>query len=232
LRIFKMERDYKALIATAKILPEWQGRIADQAKRLQDLLPRYEGFFVDPALLAVIHYRECANNFNRQLLNGEEWNKRTTLVPQGIGPFGSFTESTYYAVLHHGLQQYSEELMANKDNVHNALVLLEKWNGMGYAKRDKQSPYVWSGTNHGVGTGKYVADGTYSEEAVDAQCGAGTLYLVMKGVLDLKVKLELNQTNERVLELQKLLVGYGYDLELDGLFGPKTKAAAQEAFGI
>ena len=50
---------------------------------------------------------------------------------------------------------------------------IEKFNGFGYRNHHRQvkSPYLWSFSNH-YACGKYVADGRFSTDAVDAQCGA------------------------------------------------------------
>jgi hypothetical protein len=56
--------------------------------------------------------------------------------------------------------------------------MLEEYNGLGYASRDKPSPYVWSGTDQYV-SGKYVRDGVYDPNVVDQQLGCAGLLMAM-----------------------------------------------------
>jgi len=71
----------------------------------------------------------------------------------------------------------------NKDwSIGESLAQLEKYNGLGYARMGRPSPYVWSKTNQYV-RGKYVADGVYSSTAVDTQEGCAALLARMM-VLD------------------------------------------------
>jgi hypothetical protein len=55
------------------------------------------------------------------------------------------------------------------------------YNGAGYARKGRPSPYVLAGTQF-YKSGKYVADGRYSASAVDRQLGIAP---VMKRVLEL-----------------------------------------------
>ncbi len=50
----------------------------------------------------------------------------------------------------------------------------EYYNGLGYYKRGRPSPYVFSGTDQ-YRRGKYVADGRYSRGARDRQLGVATM---------------------------------------------------------
>jgi lysozyme family protein len=60
------------------------------------------------------------------------------------------------------------------------LTLLEKYNGVGYAAKGRPSPYIWSGTDQYT-SGKYVRDGVYDPNVVDAQLGcAGLLKAMME----------------------------------------------------
>lgn len=49
----------------------------------------------------------------------------------------------------------------------------------GYRKRGKASPYVWSGTDK-YKKGKYVGDGSYSANTVDAQAGTAAVLKAME----------------------------------------------------
>jgi len=56
------------------------------------------------------------------------------------------------------------------------LYQLEGYNGWGYRRFHPHvlSPYLWSFSHH-YGSGKYVADGRWSDSAVSRQCGAAVL---------------------------------------------------------
>lgn len=81
-------------------------------------------------------------------------------MPSGLGPWPSWEASTEDALANHLLQ-----------NLHD----LEAWNGWGYAIRGLNSPYLWSGSNHSVGVGKFTSDGHYDADAVSQQIGAALL---------------------------------------------------------
>jgi lysozyme family protein len=107
---------------------------------------------------------ECGCDFQRQILNGEKWNHITTLHPVGRGPWQSWRCSTLDAV----------NRSLSPPNVWTAekiLHRLERWNGMGYRDMGINSPYLWSGSNHGVGVGKFTHNG-YDRHCVSAQVGA------------------------------------------------------------
>lgn len=122
-------------------------------------------------VIGVIHYRESSCNFNTYLGNGEPLSRKTRLVPRGRGPFATWEEGAIDA-----LMNASPKAGLNKDwSIGGTLDIVEKYNGLGYARMDKPSPYVWAGTNQYT-AGKYVADGIYDPSHVDTQLGcAGIL---------------------------------------------------------
>lgn len=122
-------------------------------------------------VIGVIHYRESSCNFNTYLGNGEPLSRKTRLVPKGRGPFATWEEGAIDA-----LMNASPKAGLNKDwSIGGTLDIVEKYNGLGYARMDKPSPYVWAGTNQ-YSQGKYVADGVYDPSHVDTQLGcAGIL---------------------------------------------------------
>lgn len=122
-------------------------------------------------VIGVIHYRESSCNFNTYLGNGEPLSRKTRLVPRGRGPFATWEEGAIDA-----LMNASPKAGLNKDwSIGGTLDIVEKYNGLGYARMDKPSPYVWAGTDQYT-AGKYVADGVYDPSHVDTQLGcAGIL---------------------------------------------------------
>lgn len=119
--------------------------------------------------VALLHYREAGCNPECQILNGESWDKRTNFAPEGKGPWKSWAHSAVYALRQRGLHK------KKRWGIAQILRRLEDWNGHGYAERGLNSPYLWSGTNHGEGVGKFVEDGEYDPEVKDGQVGAALL---------------------------------------------------------
>lgn len=150
------------------------------AKRLSANKSRYQAISnatgVPWYVIAVIHEREAGYdpNFTRNIANGEPWNRETRLVPRGRGPFRSFEEAAYDALVL--CPPYAAK---NKDwSAGDTLTLLEKYNGLGYANKGLPSPYIWSGTDQ-YEKGKYVADGVFDPNAVDKQLGCAGLLMAM-----------------------------------------------------
>ncbi len=116
--------------------------------------------------IGVVHLRESNLDMKTNIANGQRYDRKTTIVPEGRGPFKSFKEAAIDALVNCG--PYAAK---NKDwSVGGALTLLEKYNGLGYYNKGVPSPYIWAGTDQYV-SGKYVADGVYSPTAVDKQLG-------------------------------------------------------------
>lgn len=129
-------------------------------------------------VIAVIHMRESSQSFSGVLHNGERiigTNRQTKLVPKGRGPFATWEDAAVDALVN--CHPYAAR---NKDwSVGGTLLLLEQYNGLGYANKGLPSPYVWAGTNQYV-KGKYVADGKFDPNTVDPQPGcAGMIRAIM-----------------------------------------------------
>jgi len=227
---------YRSKIATMEVHPGWCDRINSVLAGLDRKW--YSQFPCDSALLMALHYRECNNNRNCQMFNGERWNRRTTLVPKGLGPWNSAEDAMHAAI------EY-KQIPSEFDEMAEALQFIEGWNGWGYMNKGVPSPYVWSGSNHYI-SGKYVADGQYDPAVVDRQLGAGVLYLALKDIRMVQTIVDdvptlhttthpkaSGATIEDMKELQRALAKTGfYGGVIDGLCGAKTRAAAKEAFRL
>lgn len=133
-------------------------------------------------IIAVIHEREASQRFTTQLGQGDPLDHVSTHVPKGRGPFTSWEQGAYDALV-----RCAPFASRWKDwSPGGALTLLEQYNGLGYAAKGRPSPYVWSGTNQYV-SGKYVADGVYDPTAIDKQPGCAGLILAMQA-LDPSIK--------------------------------------------
>jgi lysozyme family protein len=125
-------------------------------------------------IIAVIHERECSQNWSGSLAQGDPWNKVSIHVPAGRGPFASWEEAAVDALVN-----CSPHAARNKVwSIGAALTKLEEYNGLGYAARGRPSPYIWSGTDQYV-SGKYVRDGVYDPNVVDSQLGCAGLLMAM-----------------------------------------------------
>jgi hypothetical protein len=123
------------------------------------------------------------------------------------------------------------------------LTNLERYNGIGYAAKGKPSPYLWSGTDQ-YEKGKYVADGVYDPDKVDAQLGVAGLIMVMMQ-LDPSITFDgapvqtgsgpasATPTDAQPVRdgiwLQNSLnrLGANPKLDLDGIVGPATRNAVR-----
>lgn len=126
------------------------------------------------AVIAVIHEREASQNFNTQLGQGDPLNRVSVHVPAGRGPFSTWEEGAYDALV-----LCPPFLARHKDwSLSAALTALETYNGIGYAAKGIPSPYLWAGTDQYV-SGKYVADGKYDPNKVDVQMGCAALLMAL-----------------------------------------------------
>jgi len=124
--------------------------------------------------IAVTHQRESSQDWSRSLAQGDRWDRVSTHVPAGRGPFNSWEEAAYDALVNCG--PYAAR---NKDwSIGGLLTKLEEYNGLGYVRRGLPSPYIWSGTDQ-YSRGKYVADGVFDPNAVDKQLGCAGLIMAM-----------------------------------------------------
>ena len=125
-------------------------------------------------IVGVLHGLEAQFNFERQILNGEKWQFRTTIVPEEKGPWESWSSSTKYALGHNKVLM-PKNWLDFADVAH----FFESWNGMGYYHHDLYSPYLWSylAPYAKQGGGKYVADGEFDPKAISKQVGAMTLLI-------------------------------------------------------
>jgi lysozyme family protein len=126
------------------------------------------------AVIAVIHQRECSQDWTGSLAQGDPWNRVSVHVPAGRGPFRSWEDAAIDALVN--CAPYAAR---NKEwSIGRTLAKLEQYNGLGYAARGRPSPYIWSGTDQ-YRSGKYVRDGVYDPNVVDSQPGCAGLLKAM-----------------------------------------------------
>jgi len=154
---------------------EWQTMIRNAAYRVERGRIRYQAAqdltAVPWQIVGVIHNMEAGGVFSKCLANGQPWNQKTTIEPTGAGPWRSWEDSAVWALRHDGLAGETDWSIGATGK------RLERYNGGGYIKRGKNSPYLYSGSQHGVGSGKYVGErpgkkAGYDADAVSQQVGA------------------------------------------------------------
>lgn len=123
--------------------------------------------------IGVLDLRESDCDPRAALGQGDPWNQRSTHVPKGKGPFGSYVEAAKFYMHYDGLDDppapYDMEVVC---------YMGEKWNGFGPRNHGINTGYLWAGTNN-YDHGKYVADGVWSASAVDQQLGIIPVLAVM-----------------------------------------------------
>lgn len=128
-------------------------------------------------VIAVIHERECSQDWTRSLAQGDSWDRVSVHVPAGRGPFKSWDDAALDA-----LNNCAPYAGRNRDwSIGALLTKLEEYNGLGYAARGVPSPYVWAGTDQ-YRSGKYVRDGVYDPNVIDSQPGCAGLLIAMKAL--------------------------------------------------
>jgi lysozyme family protein len=219
--------------ANAKLAPARAGEFKAPAKKAVDNKDRYQAIEtrtgVSWIFIAVSHYRESTQNFNRSLAQGDPWNKVSIHVPAGRGPFASFEDAAVDALVN-----CAPHAAKNKDwSIGGMLTLLEQYNGLAYANANRPSPYVWSGTNQ-YKIGKVLVDHGPIEEVVDKQVGCAGLILAMMA-LDADIKFDdgpaagpaasSETLDAKWLQTSLNTLGATPPLVVDGIFGAATRTA-------
>lgn len=192
--------------------------------------------------VASVHNLESSQRFDRHLHNGDRLTARTIHVPagrprQGEPPF-TWEESAQDALTLQKINKVKEW------NLARTLYELEKYNGWGYRLYHPhvKSPYLWSFSDHYT-SGKYVADGTWSDTAVSRQCGAAVILrrLEERGEIEPLAGISpsgpmLHYADEVIewgADLQRFLNTFpGISLRVDGWPGKQTSDAVKNVFGF
>lgn len=172
-----LRKDYEQLFESCVIRPARLKEVDATADRLVAHRARYEDVSASSGVpwpvVAVIHNMEASLKFTSHLHNGDPLTARTIQVPKGrpLGPPPFRWEVSAADAL--GMKALNGE---TEWTVPGTLFVLEGYNGWGYRRFHPEvlSPYLWSGSEHYT-SGKYVADGTFSETAVSRQTGAAVL---------------------------------------------------------
>lgn len=168
---------YAYMLANMTVRPAHVSTLAKMAHRLLDGIANYQLVSAKtgvPALvIAAINERESSGSFTTWLYNGDPMRDRagkpckTVNVPKNlpVNPDISWTSGACLALDLDHLSKLTSWSMVW------ACYMLERYNGWGYWRNNRNSPYLWS-FSQWYSSGKYVADGQYSVGAVDPQPGA------------------------------------------------------------
>ena len=170
--------EYEQLFNSCVIRPERAAEVTRIINQIAANRPKYDAvetsLGIPWSFTAVIHNMESSLSFKGHLHNGDPLGARTVNVPAnrphtGNPPF-SWEVSAADALTMKKLSAQTDWSLAG------TLYQIERYNGWGYRSfhANVLSPYLWSFSNH-YSSGKYVADGTWSETARSAQCGAAVL---------------------------------------------------------
>lgn len=189
----KLKDEYQNLFDTCIINPSRSSAVDKLAGTIEENRNRYAAVG-DPLgipwyFIGVVHNMEASQNFKRHLHNGDPLTARTVQVPAGRPKTGNppFTweESATDSLQLKNLHKWADW------TIPGTLYKLEEYNGWGYRKfhADVLTPYLWSFTNH-YKSGKYVADGKWSQTAVSQQCGGAALLrrLAEKGTIKFNIE--------------------------------------------
>lgn len=139
-------------------------------------------------MIALLHMRESDNDFRTQLAQGDPLNRKSTHVPRGRGPFKTWEDGAYDALV--TLKGFNKIIDWRLEKI---LYYAELYNGWGYYNHGVPSAYLWAGSTVYSG-GKYVADGVWSASAVDSQPGVASVLRVMME-LDSSIKPKRESTD-------------------------------------
>ncbi|MGH8380902.1 hypothetical protein [Pseudomonas sp.] len=249
-----LKKEYEQLFNNCLINPNRFNDVKTLVKSLYDNRSLYQDvgdkMGIPWSFIAVVHNMESSQDFKRHLHNGDPLRAPTVHVPKGrppgSGPF-SWQTSAADAL---GLRKLS----AKTDwTLSGTLYQLELYNGIGYRLYHPHvlTPYLWSFSNH-YQNGKYVGDGTWSESAKSAQCGAAVLLRRMaeNGHIDFAdqpspamgdapiiVKYSASKPGSseavaKVQDLQRWLNTFpGIFVKVDGVPGDRTSAAYLKVTG-
>ena len=240
-----LKQEYNRLFNSCIIDQSKEQSVEKIVTKILNNKPRYKAAG-DPLnipwfFIAVIHNMEASLNFKLHFHNGDPLTARTINVPAGRPKSGNppFTweESAADALVFERLHLWGDWSAAG------LLYKLEAYNGWGYRKKHPHvlSPYLWSYSNH-YSSGKFVADGRWSENAISQQCGGAVLLRRLVEKNEIKFE-DARPATEPFLYFSNKKTTYGESLQKflnqlpeiylreDGKPGEKTSDAFKKATG-
>jgi lysozyme family protein len=181
LKFADLEAEYAAYFATMELRAqhresaEWHRTMMLQSRSRYEAVARRTG--VPWHFIAAVHGLEASFNFRAHFHNGDfPLTQRTRQVPAGRPrtwlPPSSWEDSAVDALRLMGYIGESDWSMPRM------LHRIEGFNGFGYRRMARTSPYLWCFSNH-YDRGKYVADGKFDPRAKSQQCGAAVMFKLL-----------------------------------------------------
>jgi len=182
IKFAELEDEYRALYASLDVRPqhretaEWHRTMMVQARSRYEGAARRSG--VPWYFIAAVHGLEASFNFRAHFHNGDyPLQQRTRQVPAGRPrvwlPPSDWESSTVDALRLMGFAGQEDWSLPR------LLYRIEAFNGFGYRRMGRTTPYLWCFSNH-YDRGKYVADGHYDPRARSQQCGAAVMFKLLE----------------------------------------------------
>ncbi len=181
LRFADLAEEYDRMFAAAAVRPEHRDSIDWHLAMMRQSRSRYEAVSFSTGVpwhfIATVHGMEASFNFRAHFHNGDfPLSRRTRQVPAGRPlvwlPPSDWEDSTIDALKLMGFAGASDWSLAR------TLYRLEAYNGFGYRRIGRASPYLWSFSTS-YDAGKFVADGHFEPRARSQQCGAAVMLKVL-----------------------------------------------------
>jgi lysozyme family protein len=177
-----LAEEYRAFYATLALRPEhresaeWHRTMIAQSRSRYEKVEARTG--VPWYFVGAVHGLEASFNFRAHLHNGDfPLSQRTRQVPPGRPrtwlPPSDWESSAVDALRLMGF--------AGEDDwsLPRLLYRIEAFNGFGYRRMARPTPYLWCFSNH-YERGKYVADGKFDPRARSKQCGAAVMFKLLE----------------------------------------------------
>lgn len=187
LRFSDLADEYAAWFDAAKVRPENQASADWHLTLMRQSRARYQTvgkrLGVPWFFIAAIHGLEASFNFRAHYHNGDfPLSRRTRQVPANRPPVwlppSDWESSAADALKLMGFAGQSDWSLPR------TLHRLEAYNGFGYRRVGRVTPYLWSFSSH-YSRGKFVADGRYDPRARSQQCGAAVMLKLLESVGEL-----------------------------------------------
>jgi lysozyme family protein len=128
-----------------------------------------------PQLWAMASFeRESSSDYACSPAQGDRWDRISTHVPRGLGPYQSWAQSAIAAYRIDRLDKVGHADWTWARACYEG----ELFNGFGPRMHGRHTGYLWAWSNVYNG-GKYVSDGVWDAEAWDQQCGMVPLMVTL-----------------------------------------------------